>query len=106
MLAAPRWELEVRAELMREHIAQAGGEAEVVEAAAKAGGGALALAELSGAVCAVAPGAAGVDELAALLREGDPPLIGRVPEGRLLLDPRTLTDEEARQATEAVVALG
>jgi L-seryl-tRNA(Ser) seleniumtransferase len=107
MLAMPRAELEARAELMRDHVAGRGGEAEVVEATAKAGGGALPLVELSGPVCAVAPRAAGVDVLAARLRAGVPPVIGRVREGRLLLDPRTLADEEARQVAEAVVsALG
>jgi hypothetical protein len=34
-------------------------------------------------------------------------VVGRLREGRLLLDPRTLTDEEARRAAQAVVrALG
>jgi L-seryl-tRNA(Ser) seleniumtransferase len=103
MLAAPRAELETRAELMRERIYRAGGAAGVVEAAAKVGGGALPLVELPGPVCAVEPGADGVDELACRLRSGDPPVVGRVREGRLLLDPRTLTDEEARRAAEAVV---
>jgi L-seryl-tRNA(Ser) seleniumtransferase len=104
MLTAPREELEARAELMRDHVARGGCEAELVEAAAKAGGGALPLVELSGPACAVTPDAAGVDELAARLRAGDPPVIGRVREGRLLLDPRTLTDEEAFQAADAVAS--
>jgi L-seryl-tRNA(Ser) seleniumtransferase len=104
MLAAPRAELEARAQLMRERVARAGGKAGVIEAAAKVGGGALPLLELSGPVCAVESGGDGVDELARSLRSGDPPVVGRVREGRLLLDPRTLTDEEARRAADAVVA--
>ena len=39
---------------------------------------------------------------AAALHRGDPPLLGRVERGRLLLDPRTLTDEELAPAAEAV----
>ena len=38
------------------------------------------------------------------LRAGDPPLVGRIADGRLLLDVRTLTDEEADQAAAAVRA--
>ena len=42
---------------------------------------------------AVAPALA-PDELAARLRAADPPVIGRIEDGRLLLDPRTLADDE------------
>ncbi|MCW2990398.1 MAG: selenocysteine synthase, partial [Solirubrobacterales bacterium] len=66
--------------------ARTGGE--VVCATAKVGGGALPLLELEGP--AVALDAA----LAEPLRRGDPPVIGRVSGGRLLLDVRTMTDEE------------
>ncbi len=62
--------------------------AELVEAVARVGGGTLPLAELPGPVVALDPGLAGE------LRAGDPPVLGRLSEGRLLLDPRTLTDEE------------
>jgi L-seryl-tRNA(Ser) seleniumtransferase len=42
--------------------------------------------------------------LATALRAGDPPMIGRVHDGRLLLDPRTLSDDEIPQAVAAVSA--
>jgi L-seryl-tRNA(Ser) seleniumtransferase len=61
---------------------------EVVEAAAKVGGGALPLLELPGPVVALP------EEHAGRLRAADPPVIGRIAEGRLLLDPRTLADDE------------
>jgi L-seryl-tRNA(Ser) seleniumtransferase len=70
-----------------ERLARATG-GEIVEATAKVGGGALPLLELPGPVVALPA------ELAAKLREADPPVIGRVQDGRLLLDPRTLTDDE------------
>jgi L-seryl-tRNA(Ser) seleniumtransferase len=101
MLTAGGEELHARAEQMCELI---GGEARVVEAVAKVGGGALPLLELTGPACAVDPGRLGADELARRLRSGDPPAIGRVRDGMLLLDPRTLTDEEARLAAGAVAA--
>jgi L-seryl-tRNA(Ser) seleniumtransferase len=50
------------------------------------------------------PLSCGVEELAARLRAGDPPLVARAREGRLLLDPRTLTDAEAAAAADAVAA--
>jgi L-seryl-tRNA(Ser) seleniumtransferase len=80
---------------------------EVVEATARVGGGALPLLELPGQAVALDPHPthpAGADAFAAALRAGDPALVGRVHGGRLLLDPRTLTDDEARQAAEVVRA--
>ena len=104
MLTATESELEARAELMRDAIVEGGGDAQVIRASAKVGGGALPLLELEGPVCAVDPAGPGVDELARRLRAGDPPLIGRAREGWLLLDPRTLDDEEARVAAALVLA--
>jgi L-seryl-tRNA(Ser) seleniumtransferase len=116
MLVAGEAELEARARLMAEAIAGASetmagaseaARARVIRASAKVGGGALPLLELEGPVCAVDPGELGAGELARRLRAGDPPVVGRTREGWLLLDPRTLTDDEARQASERVVeALG
>ena len=104
MLTAPESELQARAERMREAIAAAGIEARVIRAAAKAGGGALPLLELEGPVCAVDPAPLALDELAARLRAGDPPVIGRAREGWLLLDPRTLDDEGAGMAAAVLIS--
>jgi L-seryl-tRNA(Ser) seleniumtransferase len=101
MLAAGEDELRARAERMRAAL-EGVAEADVVVAAAKVGGGALPLLELEGPVCAVDPGALGADALAARLRKADPPVIGRVREGWLVLDPRTLGDDEAEVAAAAV----
>ena len=98
MLSAGREELDRRAALMSELIPGA----RVIEASAKVGGGALPLLELEGPACAVDPSPLGLDELAARLRAGEPPVIGRAREGWLLLDPRTLTDEEAGLAARRV----
>ncbi len=75
--------------------------AEVIESTAQVGGGALPLVELPGPVVAL-PDAS----LAAALRAGDPPLVGRIEDDRLLLDPRTLSDEELPLALAAVRAAG
>ncbi len=63
----------------------------VVEATARVGGGALPLLELPGPAVALD---GRPDDVAAALRAGDPPVVGRISQGRVLLDPRTLTDAE------------
>jgi L-seryl-tRNA(Ser) seleniumtransferase len=79
--------------------------ATVVPATARVGGGALPLLELPGPAVAVADGGgSGADALAARLRAGEPPVIGRIEAGRLLLDPRTLTGDEVEAAGRAVAA--
>jgi L-seryl-tRNA(Ser) seleniumtransferase len=100
MLEADAAELEARARTIAEGVDGA----EVVQAAAKVGGGALPLLELPGPVVALGAPGLSADELAARLRAGDPPVVGRIEEDRLLLDPRTLTGEDAEQVAAAVRA--
>ena len=103
MLTATEPALAARAERMRARLAEAGLEPTVIHATGRAGGGALPLVDLEGPVCAVEPGPGGLDRLTARLRTGDPPVIARAREGRLLLDPRTLqSDAEADAAADAV----
>jgi L-seryl-tRNA(Ser) seleniumtransferase len=75
--------------------------AEIVTAVSKVGGGALPLLELPGPAIALPDPP---DALAAALRRGEPPLLGRIEDGRLLLDPRTLADDEVEAAAAAVAA--
>ena len=104
MLTAGEAELRARAELICGGLTAQGIDAQVITASAKVGGGALPLLELSGPVCAVDPGAAGLDELARRLREAETPIVGRARQGWLLLDPRTLDDEEASAVVSGVLA--
>jgi L-seryl-tRNA(Ser) seleniumtransferase len=78
-----------------ERLAAASG-GEVEETVGRVGGGALPLAELPSFACALE------ESLAAPLRAGEPPVVGVVRDGRLLLDCLTLTDEEAELAAAAV----
>ena len=80
-----------------ERLATATG-GEVEETVGRVGGGALPLAELPSFACALE------ESLAEPLRAGDPPVVGVVRDGRLLLDCLTLTDEEAERAADAVHA--
>jgi L-seryl-tRNA(Ser) seleniumtransferase len=68
----------------------------VEETIGRVGGGALPLAELPSFACAIE------ESLAAPLREGDPPVIGIVRDGKLLLDCRTLAEAEVDEVAAAV----
>jgi L-seryl-tRNA(Ser) seleniumtransferase len=76
----------------------------VVESIARVGGGALPLLELRGPAVSLDCVAARADALAAALRSGDPALLARIEDGRVLLDPRTLSDSEVELATRAVAS--
>jgi L-seryl-tRNA(Ser) seleniumtransferase len=104
MLAAGDAELRPRAEAMRSLLEDAGMSARLVPTRSKAGGGSLPLLELEGPACAIDAEGMGADELARRLRAGDPPVIARVHDGLVLLDPRTLSDDDARSAAAGAVA--
>ena len=93
MFHEPLEQVRVRAERLAELV---GGEVE--ETVSRVGGGALPLAELPSAACAVE------EELAEALRHGEPPVVGLVRDGRTLLDCRTLTDAEVEVVAAAVRA--
>jgi len=99
MLSASPAELERRARRLAD---QTGGE--IMAGVGRVGGGALPLLELAGPVVALDAGVRGADGLARALRHGDPPVLARIQHGRVLLDPRTLTDEEAAEVARAVRA--
>jgi L-seryl-tRNA(Ser) seleniumtransferase len=71
---------------------------EVEQTVARVGGGALPLAELASFACAVD------QALAEPLRAGEPPVVGIIRDGRLLLDCRTLADEDIEAVATAVAA--
>jgi L-seryl-tRNA(Ser) seleniumtransferase len=68
----------------------------VEETVARAGGGALPLAEIESYACSLE------EELAAPLRSAEPPVVGIVRDGRLLLDCRTISDDEVEEVARAV----
>jgi L-seryl-tRNA(Ser) seleniumtransferase len=91
MLGEPIDAVRARAERL---AALVGGAVE--ETVARVGGGALPLAELPSFACAVD------ESLAAHLREGEPPVVGIVRDGKLLLDCRTLRDDEIDEVAGVV----
>jgi L-seryl-tRNA(Ser) seleniumtransferase len=93
MLHEPVEAVRARAERLATAV---GGEVETT--VARVGGGALPLAELPSFACAVEEGLAGP------LREGPPPVVAIVRDGRTLLDCRTLSDADAEEVAGAVLA--
>jgi len=93
MLAEPVATVRERAERL---AALVGGEVE--ETVARAGGGALPLAELPSFACAIE------EALFGPLRAGEPPVVGILRDGRLLLDVRALADGEIDEVAAAVAA--
>jgi L-seryl-tRNA(Ser) seleniumtransferase len=93
VLAEPAETVRARAERLARLV-----EGAVEETVARVGGGALPLLELESFACAIE------ERLAEPLRLGEPPLVGIVRDGRLLLDCRTLADAELDEAAAAVRA--
>jgi L-seryl-tRNA(Ser) seleniumtransferase len=75
----------------------------VTEMSSAAGGGSLPLRELPGPAVELIPEQDGAEALAARLRRGDPSLITRVQNDRVLLSARTLTAAEIPLAAECVL---
>ena len=98
MIDASEEELRARAEAMAVAI---GVGAKVSRESGAPGGGSLATVALEGPVCAIDPDG-DADALLARLREADPPVVARIVRGRVVLDPRTMSDTEAGEAATAV----
>ena len=102
-------EVRARADRLRELWIGAGvaaGRLEVVETVARAGGGALPMAEVPerGRRGEVPEGEA--DERAAQLRRGEPAVVCRVRDGRLLIDLRAVGEDELQElAAAGLIAL-
>jgi L-seryl-tRNA(Ser) seleniumtransferase len=97
MLDSDEQTLAARARRLADAI---GGDTEIVRAAAKVGGGALPLLELDGPAVALT-GYGRPEAIMRALRDGDPPVIARIHDGQVLLDPRTLADAQIEAAAAA-----
>ena len=107
MLAVSAEELKKRCLRLRRGLRTACGDrlqTSIVPETSMVGGGALPLTELPGYALAVTAAGLSADALAARLRIGDPPVVGRIREDRLLLNPRTLSRDEEKDLVRAVSA--
>lgn len=109
MLAAEASSLEQRARALCDRIVSAGVAAAVVPTEGAVGGGTFPGVELPSHAVELAVEAR-VDALASALREGDPPVVGRIVDDRLLLDVRTLLpgqdDDLVRRIAESAAPIG
>ncbi|MCA9873588.1 MAG: L-seryl-tRNA(Sec) selenium transferase, partial [Anaerolineales bacterium] len=101
MIARPLAELEAVAHTWAAQLQEQGFVAQVVEGESTVGGGSLPGTTLP--TWLVAIDAAGPDDLATALRRQDPPVIGRIQDGRYLIDPRTVLPDQASTLIRLIV---
>ena len=104
MISTPPAELQERAQAWADHLRSHSVSAKVEPAQSTVGGGSLPGETLPTYALAVAVDSP--DALAETLRASDPPVIGRIENDQLLLDPRTVLPEQDQQLldilTEAI----
>ncbi|MCL6473368.1 MAG: L-seryl-tRNA(Sec) selenium transferase [Firmicutes bacterium] len=104
MITASADELKARAEKLSRSLAKILGDGFTVAVEpefSKVGGGSLPLAELKTTVVAVRPKSIAVNELEEMLRKNEPPVVVRIKEDAVLLDPRTIQDGEEKEIMAA-----
>ena len=99
MLTAPVTEIEARAQSVARGLREGGIEAQVTATKASVGGGAFPTAELPSSAIVLE----GDGEAEEKLRRADPPVIGRISDGNLLLDLRSVLPREDPTLTRAVL---
>ena len=103
-LSQPLAEVESRAQRLAGSLAAVKGvDVEVMASAAYVGGGSLPQQDLDSCSVVVASAALSAETLADRLRAGVVPIVGRIHQGKLWLDMRTVTDDEL---PDIVAALG
>lgn len=101
LLGTPVAELEDRARVLRDALAARGVEGEIVATASRVGGGALPTANPESRAVALG---GDVEALHRALRRGEPAVVARIAEGRLLLDVRTVEPGDLASLADAVAA--
>jgi L-seryl-tRNA(Ser) seleniumtransferase len=94
MMRLSKEEIGLRAEAVAERIKTSNLSVEMLDGDSVIGGGAAPSAVLPTRLLAITCDGVSADELSAKLRAGDPPIIARVEEGRVLLDLRTVFPEQ------------
>lgn len=107
MLTMTKAELSERARALAAAMASGCGdrcEVSTVDDVSRAGGGALPMADIPTTCVAIVPREVGVVELERRLRLGEPHVVARIADDRLLIDPRTLLPGEEAEVVSALVA--
>jgi L-seryl-tRNA(Ser) seleniumtransferase len=71
----------------------------------RAGGGSLPMADIPTTVVTVAPRTMSANELEERLRLGEPTIVARIKDDRVLIDPRTLTENDEILVIERLLAI-
>jgi L-seryl-tRNA(Ser) seleniumtransferase len=104
MLGASPESIAARAEAWQRRLLELGAAVDVAPAESTVGGGSLPGERLATTVLAIAPRRGGAADLLRRLREHEPPVIGRIEQERVLLDPRTVLPGEDDVVVDAVLA--
>jgi L-seryl-tRNA(Ser) seleniumtransferase len=104
MIGASAESLGVRARAWQSRLMERGVGVDVVPADSTVGGGSLPGEQLATTALAITPRRGGAADLLRRLREHEPPVIGRIVEERVLLDPRTVLPGEDEVVLAAVLA--
>jgi len=91
-----------RAQAWQSRLAELGVAVELAAAESTVGGGSLPGERLPTTVVVITPRQGGATDLLRRLREHEPPVIGRIVEERVLLDPRTVLPDEDDVVVDAV----
>jgi L-seryl-tRNA(Ser) seleniumtransferase len=102
MLATPPDELRRRAEALAEKLRGVAADVRVVEDQAYVGGGSLPDQAMPSWVVEVQSAGVGDEEMARRLRSGRPAVVGRLRDGRLILDVRTVLPHQEDALAQAV----
>jgi len=106
MLRLPPEAIERRAAALKQKLNQAGRlSLEIVDGRSVVGGGAAPAAPLPTRLLAATCEGLSADEFAARLRAGEPSIVARVEEGRVLLDLRTVFPEQDELVARALVGI-
>ena len=105
MMRLRKQEIGSRAEVLAKNLNSEKMKVEVMEGESVIGGGAAPSSVLPTRLLAVTCADLSADQLAARLRQSDPPIIARVEDGRVLLDLRTVLPEQDRVLSAALASL-
>ena len=104
MLGASAGAIQDRAKSWHARLQERGIAAEVIPTESTVGGGSLPGERLPSTALAITPGPGRAADLLRRLREHEPPVIGRIEQDRVLLDPRTVLPDEDDALISAVIS--
>jgi len=102
MISQSGSDLETRAISWKESLRSVGIQAEVIDGFSTVGGGSLPGSSVATSLLAISHKR--VDELAAALRVYQTPVVGRIAEGQMLFDPRTVLPAQDETMLQAIIA--